>query len=82
MKDRDVAEAMRSTKFLNQQIEQTNVADIRIMLYKLIEEQAETIMFAEVRDEYVFKTIYPALVQEEKAKPKRELIVVLGIMLA
>jgi uncharacterized protein involved in exopolysaccharide biosynthesis len=81
MKERDVLEAMRSTEFLNQQIEQTNVADIRTMLYKLIEEQAKTIMFAEVRDEYVFKTLDPALVPEEKDKPKRALIVVLGTML-
>jgi uncharacterized protein involved in exopolysaccharide biosynthesis len=81
MKDRDVAEAMRSTEFLNKQIALTNIADIRTILYKLIEEQAKTIMFAEVRDEYVFKTIDPALVQEEKAKPKRALICVLGTML-
>ncbi|MCE9680051.1 Wzz/FepE/Etk N-terminal domain-containing protein [Shewanella sp. AS1] len=81
MKDRDVAEATRSTEFLNKQIMQTNVADIRQVLYKLIEEQAKTIMFAEVRDEYVFKTIDPALVPEEKAKPKRALICVLGTML-
>ncbi|WP_445946095.1 Wzz/FepE/Etk N-terminal domain-containing protein [Shewanella sp.] len=81
MKERDVLEAMRSTEFLNKQIALTNVADIRTMLYKLIEEQAKTIMFAEVRDEYIFKTIDPALVQEEKAKPKRALICVLGTML-
>ncbi|MBB1269282.1 Wzz/FepE/Etk N-terminal domain-containing protein [Shewanella sp. SR44-3] len=81
MKERDVLEAMRSTEFLNKQIALTNVADIRTMLYKLIEEQAKTIMFAEVRDEYVFKTIDPALVQEEKAKPKRALIVALGTMI-
>jgi uncharacterized protein involved in exopolysaccharide biosynthesis len=81
MKERDVLEAMRSTEFLNKQIALTNVADIRSMLYKLIEEQAKTIMFAEVRDEYIFKTIDPALVPEEKAKPKRALIVVLGTML-
>jgi uncharacterized protein involved in exopolysaccharide biosynthesis len=81
MKERDVLEAMRSTEFLNQQIALTKVADIRTMLYKLIEEQAKTIMFAEVRDEYVFKTIDPALVQEEKAKPKRALICVLGTLL-
>lgn len=81
MKDRDVAEAHRSTEFLNQQIALTNVADIKTVLYKLIEEQAKTIMFAEVRDEYVFKTIDPALAPEEKAKPKRALICVLGTML-
>ncbi|MFB2649020.1 Wzz/FepE/Etk N-terminal domain-containing protein [Shewanella mangrovisoli] len=81
MKDRDVSEAYRSTEFLNKQIALTNVADIKIVLYKLIEEQAKTIMFAEVRDEYVFKTIDPALAPEEKAKPKRALICVLGTML-
>ncbi|MEZ9596460.1 Wzz/FepE/Etk N-terminal domain-containing protein [Shewanella sp. 10N.261.52.F9] len=81
MKDRDVAEAIRSSEFLNKQIALTNVADIRSILYKLIEEQAKTIMFAEVRDEYVFKTIDPALVPEEKAGPKRALICVLGTML-
>ncbi|QWL04780.1 GNVR domain-containing protein, partial [Shewanella indica] len=81
MKERDVAEANRSTDFLNKQIELTNVADIRSILYKLVEEQAKTIMFAEVRDEYVFKTIDPAFVPEEKAKPKRALICVLGTML-
>ncbi|NRB25036.1 Wzz/FepE/Etk N-terminal domain-containing protein [Shewanella sp.] len=81
MKKRDVAEANRSSEFLTKQIASTNVADIRSILYKLIEEQAKTIMFAEVRDEYVFKTIDPALVPEEKAGPKRALICVLGTML-
>jgi uncharacterized protein involved in exopolysaccharide biosynthesis len=81
MKQRDVAEASRSKAFLQTQIQQTNVADIRTILYKLIEEQTKTIMFAEVRDEYVFKTIDPALVPEQKAKPKRALICVLGTML-
>lgn len=81
MKERDVSEATRSTEFLNKQIELTNVADIRAILYKLVEEQAKTIMFAEVRDEYVFKTLDPALVPEEKAKPKRALICVIGILL-
>ena len=81
MKERDVDEANRSSQFLNKQIALTNVADIRSILYKLIEEQAKTIMFAEVRDEYVFKTIDPALVPEVKAGPKRALICVLGTLL-
>ncbi|MGI2197947.1 Wzz/FepE/Etk N-terminal domain-containing protein [Shewanella baltica] len=81
MKERDVAEANRSSEFLNKQIALTNVADIKAILYKLVEEQAKTIMFAEVRNEYVFKTLDPALVPEEKAKPKRALICVLGTML-
>ena len=81
MKERDVAEAHRSTDFLNKQIALTNVADIKAVLYKLIEEQAKTIMFAEVRDEYVFKTIDPAIVPEEKTNPKRAIICILGTLL-
>lgn len=81
MKQRDVTEAKRSTAFLEKQITLTNVADIRTILYQLIEEQTKTIMFAEVREEYVFKTIDPALVPEEKSGPLRALICVLGTML-
>ena len=81
MKQRDVQEANRSTTFLTRQLEQTKIADIRAVLYKLVEEQTKTIMFAKVRDEYVFKTIDAALVPEEKFKPKRALIAILGTML-
>ena len=81
MKQRDVLEANKSTQFLMKQLEQTKIADIRAVLYKLVEEQAKTIMFANVRDEYVFKTIDPAIVPEEKFKPKRALISILGTML-
>ncbi|MCK8137057.1 Wzz/FepE/Etk N-terminal domain-containing protein [Pseudoalteromonas sp. 2CM28B] len=81
MKQRDVLEALKSTDFLTQQLEQTKIADIRAVLYKLVEEQTKTIMFAKVRDEYVFKTIDAALVPEEKFKPKRALIAILGTML-
>ncbi|MDN3434301.1 Wzz/FepE/Etk N-terminal domain-containing protein [Pseudoalteromonas sp. APC 3356] len=81
MKLRDVVEANKSTDFLTKQIQQTKIADIRAVLYKLVEEQTKTIMFANVRDEYVFKTIDPAIVPEQKFKPKRALICVLGVLL-
>ncbi|WP_276756625.1 Wzz/FepE/Etk N-terminal domain-containing protein [Pseudoalteromonas marina] len=80
MKERDVLEAHQSTDFLTKQLESTNVADIRSVLYNLIEEQAKTIMFANVRDEYVFKTIDPALVPESKDRPHRGLIIMLGFI--
>ncbi|MBA6409098.1 MULTISPECIES: Wzz/FepE/Etk N-terminal domain-containing protein [unclassified Pseudoalteromonas] len=81
MKSRDVEEAIKSTEFLTSQLEQTQITDIRAVLYKLIEEQTKTIMFANVRDEYVFKTIDPALVPEQKFKPKRPLICIFGFLL-
>ena len=38
-------------------------------------------MFANVRDEYVFKTIDAAIVPEEKSGPKRALLCILGVLL-
>lgn len=81
MKQRDVIEANKSTDFLTKQIQQTKIADIRTVLYKLVEEQTKTIMFANVRDEYVFKTIDPAIIPEQKFKPRRALICVAGTFL-
>ena len=43
----------------------------------MIEEQAKVIMLAEVREEYVFKTIDPAIIPELKFKPKRALVCLL-----
>tara|TARA_R110002060_G_scaffold4144_1_gene6580 strand:- start:118 stop:1104 length:987 start_codon:yes stop_codon:yes gene_type:complete len=81
MKARDKDEAESSITYLQSQIEKTNIVEQKTLLYQLIEDQAKTLMFAEVRDEYVFKTIDPALVPETKAKPKRALIAVVGTLL-
>jgi len=77
--DRD--EATKSINYLNDKIKETNVADMQSVFYQLIEEQTKTLMLAEVSEEYVFKTLSSAKVAEEKTKPKRALIAILGFML-
>ena len=64
-------------KYLKQQVANTSLADLQAMFFELIQSQTETVMLAEVRPEYVFKTIDPAVVPEEKSKPSRALICVL-----
>jgi uncharacterized protein involved in exopolysaccharide biosynthesis len=81
MKMRDKQEAEKSITYLQSQIGKTTIFEHKTLLFQLIEEQNKTLMFAEVRDEYVFKTIDTALVPELKAKPKRALIVVLAGLL-
>jgi uncharacterized protein involved in exopolysaccharide biosynthesis len=81
LKTRDKKEANESISYLKSQIRKTTIFEHKTLLYKLIEEQIKTLMFAEVRDEYVFKTIDPALAPELKFKPKRALKVVLGTFL-
>ena len=81
IKYRDVTEANKSIKYLSDKLGRISVADMKAVFYELIEEQTKTVMFAEVRDEYVFKTIDKAVAPEIKSKPKKALICVLGVIL-
>lgn len=81
MREQDKLEAQSSIDYLTKKLQETQLADMQTVFYQLIEEQTKTIMLAEVSKEYVLKTIDPANAPEEKAKPKRALIVVLGTML-
>lgn len=75
LRRRDLNEAEKSIRYLNEQIELTNVADIKTIMFSLVEEQTKTKMLAHARDEYVLKTIDSAVVAEVKSGPKRGLIV-------
>lgn len=80
VKAQDVAEAEDSIAYLKQQVDNTSLADLQALFFELIQSQMETVMLAKVRPEYVFKTIDPAVVPEEKSKPRRLLICALGIL--
>ena len=81
VKAQDVAEAEKSIEYLKQQVANTSLADLQAMFFELIQSQIETVMLAEVRPEYVFKTIDPAVAPEEKSKPSRALMCVFGTLL-
>jgi len=75
---RDAKQAERNIAFLKQQVEQTRLTSMQSVFYSLIEEQTKTLMLAKGADEYVFKTISEARIPENRSKPNRSLIVVLG----
>ena len=81
LKQEAVQQAERSISYLKQQLETTSVVDMQQILYRLIEKQSNTIMLANVQEEFAFRVIDPAVVPEERSKPKRKLIVVLGAVL-
>lgn len=81
VREQDIDEASRSITYLKEQVGNTSLAELQSMFFELIQSQTETVMLAQVRPEYVFKTVDPAVVPEEKSKPKRALICVLGTML-
>lgn len=82
MRRRDIDEANKSINYLRKQLAQTPLAEMKQIFYQLIEKQIQTIMLANVRDQYVFKIIDPPVVPEEKVSPRRASIVVMSVMSA
>ncbi|AYO21209.1 LPS O-antigen length regulator [Vibrio owensii] len=81
MRERAIKETSQNLTYLNHQLEKTSVADMQTTFYKLIEEQTKALMLAEVQEEFVFKTLDPAVVPEMKSAPRRALICFLGAFL-
>lgn len=82
MRQRDIEEAQRSMEYLKQQVAHTALSEMQQIFYQLIERQIQTIMLANVREQYVFKVIDPPVVSEEKVSPRRASIVIMSIMAA
>ena len=76
MKQRALEEANKSIQYLEEQINQTSVAEIRTVFSELIQEQHKTKMLAQISDEFTFGEISKAKIPEEKASPNRILIVI------
>ena len=80
-KENDTRAAESNISFLKQQIEETALASMQSVFYDLIEEQTKTLMLAKGSTEYVFKTVSESRVPEQRSKPKRALICVVGAFL-
>ena len=78
VKEQQVREAQRNMEFLQKQLSTTNIAENRAILYDLIKSNTKTIMLANVTDEFAFKILDPAVVPEQKIKPKRKQMVMIG----
>ncbi len=80
LRQKDVDDAQKQIDYLKAELAKTQLADMQKVFYSLIEQNTKVIMLANVRDEYAFKTLDPAVVPEEKVKPKRFLVVALGMI--
>ena len=76
MRQRDIGEAQSSISYLEQQVADTKITEIKTVLYQLIEEQTKTLMLANVKPEYILETIDAAVVPERKYKPGRAVMVI------
>jgi uncharacterized protein involved in exopolysaccharide biosynthesis len=76
-----VEEAQKSVAYLEKQLSLTSSVEVQQAIYRLMEAQTKKQMVASTREEYAFQTIDPAVPPQEKASPKRALIVITALML-
>ncbi len=81
MKLLEIDEKTKSVEFLTQQLNKTDVVEMKNVFYQLIEEQTKSMLLAEVQKDFVFKVIDEAIIPEKKSSPKRAVICVIGTMM-
>lgn len=78
IREESIEESKRSISFLETEINKTNLSSSIEMLYRLIEQQTQTIMVANTRQDYAFKVIDPAVAPVHPAGPNRRIIVIIS----
>ena len=78
--ERDIAETENSIKYLQEQINKTSVSDLKQLFYTMIEAQTSQAMLAEVRPEYAFRVIDPAIAPELKHSPHRAIVTLQSVI--
>lgn len=80
IRTQDISEAERRIDYLQKKIDDTNVFKMEEVLYQLIENETKTVMLANAREEYVFRTIDPAMAPQKPGEPNKLIIIVLWTM--
>jgi capsular polysaccharide biosynthesis protein len=78
---RAIQEARNSILFLEKELERTNLISSQTVLYNLIEQQMGKIMMANIKDEFVFKVIDPAIIPRRAEDKPKTMIILIGIAL-
>ena len=71
MRKQDIKEANASIEFLKAKLNETSVSEMQQLFYRLIENESRKVMLANVRPDYVFKIVDPAIAPQDPSEPKR-----------
>lgn len=68
--------------YLEKQLQETNDNIVQQKIYNLIAEKIETMMMAEVKENFAFKVLDPPMAPDRKSKPKRAQMVVIAFIVS
>lgn len=81
LRRKDMEESRQGLKYLTSELSKTPLVEIKESINALIEAQLETQMLSQINQDYILIKIEPPFIPEEKSKPSRSLICILGTML-
>lgn len=79
-RDDALREAERSLKFLNAELPKTAEVEVRRSIFEMMETQINRVMLANVRQDFAFRVIDPAVAVSERhyVKPRKRVVAMLG----
>jgi uncharacterized protein involved in exopolysaccharide biosynthesis len=80
LRDKAIAESERNISYLNGQVSNTNVVELRNALYMLMEAEIKKEMLARGSESYALKVIDPAVAPERQSSPRPVLWIILGAL--
>lgn len=81
MRKRDIEEAEARISYLEEKLNETSISGMQQVFYQLIESETRTVMLANAQNEYVFQTVDPAVIPQEKSEPSRAVICIVATIL-
>jgi uncharacterized protein involved in exopolysaccharide biosynthesis len=81
MRAREISEAERSIRFLGAKAETTQIAEVKEVLYQLMQEQVQRRMLADVREDFSLIVVDPPMLPELKSWPPRSLLCIAATLL-
>jgi uncharacterized protein involved in exopolysaccharide biosynthesis len=81
IRERALNDAKRNIAYLNEQIDQTTVVELKRVMYNLVESEMQKLMLANARTDFAFAVVDPAVPPELRIKPRRTVMVAIGGMM-
>lgn len=81
LRQRSTEESQNAIRYLQEQLKQTSAVELQQALHQLVESEMKEIILANVREEFAFRVIDPAVAPEKAFKPALPLMVLLGAAL-
>ena len=81
LRKKDMEESKQGLEYLTSELSKTPFVELKESINALIEVQLETQMLAQINQDYILIEIEPPFIPEQKSKPSRTFICVLGTML-